>query len=254
MPLTDYYGGKGAYLSTASPSTLTDHSGDDGASTIGSRPPSLTDGAFATTHRRTYPQPPRSFAPDGSFQGQWRDHPRKEHLKTRPSCPKAPATRANVPHLPLSRQTIPGMTERHLTRDIATSIIPSDAPTSPPAPSHAAAPARGVSKKGKDTDCYRSTAPSVRTRSQAGTRATRTPAETKPVSPATKGPAESSAAQKIPHKRESPTEGATKEKQGERRTHTAATPMSPTGTSKDPTQSSHYRLWGPGFLDVSLLP
>ena len=30
--------------------------------------------------------------------------------------------------------------------------------------------------------------------------------------------------------------------------------MSQTETSKDPTQSSHYRLWGPGFLDVSLVP
>ena len=23
---------------------------------------------------------------------------------------------------------------------------------------------------------------------------------------------------------------------------------------EDPTQSAHYRLWGPGFLDVSLIP
>ena len=24
--------------------------------------------------------------------------------------------------------------------------------------------------------------------------------------------------------------------------------------TKDPTQSAHYRMWGPGFLDVSLVP
>ena len=139
------------------------------------------------------------------------------------------------------------MTERHLTGDIATAIIPSDAPTSPPAPS-------GVSKKVKETTHPRSTAPSVRTRSQAGTRATRTPAETKPGLPTTKGPAKSSDAQKIPHKRGSPTEGVNKEKQGEKWKHTAAAPTSLTETSEDLNQSSHYRLWGPGLLDVSLVP
>ena len=29
--------------------------------------------------------------------------------------------------------------------------------------------------------------------------------------------------------------------------------MSQKENSKDPNQSSHYRLWGPGFLDVSLV-
>ena len=36
--------------------------------------------------------------------------------------------------------------------------------------------------------------------------------------------------------------------------HTAAVPTSQTETSKDPTQSSHYRLRGPVFLDLSIVP
>ena len=176
-----------------------------------------------------------------SFRGQQSVYPRQEHLQTRPSLHKSsesPVMLASVPRLPRPRRTIPGTTERHLTQDIATAIIPLDAPTSPPAPSHAAVPARGVSKKEKENIRSRSTAPSVPTRNQARPRATRTPAEKKPGSPATKGPEEISDAPQIPHKKGSP-EGTTKEKRGERRMHTAAAPTSPTETSKDPTQSSH---------------
>ena len=36
--------------------------------------------------------------------------------------------------------------------------------------------------------------------------------------------------------------------------HKAAAPASPAETPKDPTRSSHYILWGPRFLDVSLMP
>ena len=36
------------------------------------------------------------------------------------------------------------------------------------------------------------------------------------------------------------------------RTYTTSAPPSQKET-KNPTQSSHYRLWGPGFLDVSLV-
>ena len=188
-----------------------DHSGDDGAS-----PSELghthTDGAPTIPHRRTYPRSPPSIAPDGSFWGRRGVYSRQDTLKTRSSCPKDPATLATVPQFPRPQRKIPGTTKRHRTRDIATAIILLDAPTSPPAPSHTAAPARGVSEKRKEPTCSWSTSHSVRTRSQVGTQATQPPATEKPGSPTTKGQAKSSDSQKIPNIRGSLDVRAAKEK------------------------------------------
>ena len=49
------------------------------------------------------------------------------------------------------------------------------------------------------------------------------------------------------------TVGAAQEQTPERRTDTTSAPTSQR-EAKDPTQSAHYRLWGPGFLDMSLVP
>ena len=47
--------------------------------------------------------------------------------------------------------------------------------------------------------------------------------------------------------------GATQERTTDWRTDTSSAPTSQKD-AKDPTQSAHYRLWGPGFLDMSLVP
>ena len=71
--------------------------------------------------------------------------------------------------------------------------------------------------------------------------------------PTTRGWEKLSGSQKILHTKVSLTVGAAQGQQGDRRTDTTSSPTSQKET-KDPTQSAHYRLWGPGFLNVSLVP
>ena len=85
-----------------------------------------------------------------------------------------------------------------------------------------------------------------------GARTTRPPAAEKTGLPTTKGREKHSNSQKILHIKGSLTVRATQGQQGNRQTHTTFAPTSPKET-KDLTQSSYYRLWGPGFLDVSLV-
>ena len=87
-----------------------------------------------------------------------------------------------------------------------------------------------------------------------GTQTTQLPAAKKTGVPTTKGQAKLSESQKILHIKGSLTAGEMQGQQGDRRTHTTSDPTSQKETSKDLTQSSHCRLWGPGFLDVSLVP
>ena len=113
-----------------------------------------------------------------------------------------------------------------------------------------AAPVGRSSARTKETTRQRSTAHSVRTRSQVSTR-TRPLVEENPGVPTPRDQAKHSDAQKI--SQGSLTIGATQERTKYGQTDTTSTPTSQRDT-KDPTQSAHYRLWGPGFLDVSLIP
>ena len=94
--------------------------------------------------------------------------------------------------------------------------IPSEAPTFPPAPRHAAVPERGAveqgiesSKKPRSGTHTRSGAPSVFiTRRQAGMQPTRIPSDKKPVTPATKVLADTSDSPPIRAHKGLPTKGA----------------------------------------------
>ena len=205
------------------PSPSTDHSGDD------ARPSRLS------------PPLPRSIAPDGSFWG------RSDTSKTRVSARDPRQARQGAPSPPDEQSR----GRRHTnTQDIATAIILSDDPTSPLAPSHKAAPEGRSSARKRETNLQRSTAHIVRTRSQVSTR-TRPLLAEKPGLPTTRGLSKHSDTQKI--SQGSLTVGATQERIKYGRTDTKSAPTSQKDT-KYPTQSTHYRLWGPGFLDVSLIP
>ena len=69
--------------------------------------------------------------------------------------------------------------------------------------------------------------------------------------PTTRGRAKHSDSQKIPQG--SLTVGAAQGRKRDGRTDKTSASTSQKET-KDLTQSAHYRLWGPGFLDVSLFP
>ena len=103
----------------------------------------------------------------------------------------------------------------------------------------------------KETTRKQFTAHSVRTRSQVGTQTTRPLVAEKPGLPTTRGRAKHSDSQKIPQG--SLTVGAAQGQKREGRPDTTSAPTSHTET-KELTQSAHYRLWGPGFLDVPLVP
>ena len=122
-----------------------------------------------------------------------------------------------------------------------------DAPTSPPAPSHTTTPAGKVSVRKKETR-QRITVHSARTRSQVNPKTIPLVAE-KSGTTTPRDRAKPSGAQKIAQR--SPSVGATQEQTPDRRTNTPSAPLS---HREDPTQSAHYRLWSPGFLDVSLVP
>ena len=205
-----------------------DHSGDNARPSILAPPPAL--------HR------PRRI-----IMGTTRD-PQDQSIR-----PEVLVKLATVTQLPCPQQIIPGTTKRHLTQDITTAIIPSNAPTSPPAPSYTAAPTGESSAKKKETTRQRCTAHSVRTSSQVGTQTTRPLVAEKPGLTTKRGRAKRSDSHKIPHTKGSLTVGAAQGQQGDRWADTTSAPTSQKET-KDPTQSAHYRLWGPGFLDVSLVP
>ena len=169
------------YLSTVSPLAPTVHSGDDGASpsesTPQTAPPPPPIDAISPVHHTPSPptdhsrndarpsrlaSPPTIYRPQRIISGTTRD-PQDQSIR-----PKALVKLATITQLPCPRRTIPGTTKRRGTQDIATAIIPSDAPISPPAPSHMAAPAGENSAKNKETTRQRSTAHSVRTSSQVG--------------------------------------------------------------------------------------
>ena len=70
----------------------------------------------------------------------------------------------------------------------------------------------------------------------------------KPGATTPRDQAKQSGAHKIAQR--SPSFRATQEQTHDRQTNT---PPAPPSHREDPTQSAHYRLWGPGFLDVSLV-
>ena len=113
------------------------------------------------------------------------------------------------------RQIIPGTTDYHPPKDNTLATILSDSPTAPPAPSRAAVPARGAieqrneaCKKPRSSNHTMSGAPSVRiARSHAGTQPTQVPEEKKPVSPAKKGPADTSDSPQIRPQKGLPAKG-----------------------------------------------
>ena len=120
-------------------------------------------------------------------------------------------------------------------------------PTSPPAPSPTVAPTGRCSARKKETR-QRLTIHSARTRSHVNTK-TRPLVAKKTGATTPRDRARKSGAQKITQR--SPSVSATQEQTPNRRTDT---PSAPPPHREDPTQSAHYRLWGPGFLDVSLVP
>ena len=201
----------------------TDNSGDD------ARPsglsPLLPHSTPPTDHSRDGARPPRTV----------------------PAKRTPPTSHHQVPSSPPTNN--PG-DDNNPTRYIATATIPSDTPTSPQAPSHTAAPAGRSSARKKETSRQRSTVHSVRTSSQVSTR-TRPLVEEKPGATTPQDQAKHYGAQKTTQG--SLTVGATQERAPDGRIDTASAPTSQM-KFKDPTQSAHYRLWGPGFLDVSLVP
>ena len=160
---------------------------------------------------------------------------------------KSPLPTSHSQEPPCPQRKIPGTKKSHAGQ--ATVSIPLDAPNSPPAPSHTAAP-EGISSARKKQTRRRPTVHSARTRSQVNTK-TRPLVAEKPGATTLQDQSKQSGAQKITQR--SPTVGATQEQTPDRR---ADTPSAPTSQmeAKDPTQSAHYRLWGPGFLDVSFVP
>ena len=153
--------------------------------------------------------------------------------------------RAIFRSLPCPRRTVPGTTKACAGQ--TTETIPLDAPTSPPAPSPTAAPAGRGSARKKETR-QRLTVHSARTRSQVNTK-TRPLVAEKPGATTPRERAKKSGAQKITQR--SPSVSATQKHTPNRRTDT---PSAPPPHREDPTQSAHYRLWGPGFLYASLVP
>ena len=128
-----------------------------------------------------------------------------------------------------------------------TATIPSDAPTSPPAPSHTTAPAGGEIAKKKDSR-EQITTLSARTRSQVAPK-TRPAVGGKARATTPRDRAKNAGAHKIT--RRLPSVSAAREQTPEKQPNA---PSAPPTIRKYPTQSAHYRLWEPGFIDVSPIP
>ena len=253
-PLRTIPGGGRSVQSTASPLALTVNSRDNEAS------------HWRATHRRrprhppqTLPVPPNTLLlprriilwtrrdPQASLPQ--RSMPATDHSWDGARPPRTGLTKSPPPtshsQEPSSPPTnSPG--DDKSPRGKNNGDYPIGRPTSPPAPSPTVAPTGRCSARKKETR-QRLTIHSARTRSHVNTK-TRPLVAKKTGATTPRDRARKSGAQKITQR--SPSVSATQEQTPNMRTDT---PSAPPPHREDPTQSAHYRLWGPGFLDVSLV-